>query len=246
MILDNFYVGAIGKLICQDYSFCSSDKTFPFAVLSDGCSSGGETHLASAIIARENSVVRAKQTADSLGLKFQDMLATRIQIEKDKFLMEGDGTVVVKCRNGMIEVINVKFSENAPDYPAYQMYGLEKEYLKEFKGQEKLVTTTLIGPDCNDWTNYDYPEYFHPTNQWVEDPEFIMAFSDGIESFIKDGDMEQRYPYIDFVKRMLQFKNYNPGFFKRRFNRLKEELKKDGYEPFDDVSGIMVFNGGVV
>lgn len=219
MITDSFYVGAKGKPICQDYA---KHYKSGLAVLSDGCSSGGETHLGAAMTVLCGRYTR--MTADDLGLTFNDMVATCVRIEETEYSISGDGTILIKYLDGSQKIINVHFSQNAPDYPAYDLYWLRDQYLETFKGQEKLITTIV-----NDQAPvYSLGVPFVPVEGDLKDIKYVMAFSDGIESFALKGDNDNCLNYRAFLARMQEFKSINDGFFHRRFKKLKEQLFKEG------------------
>ena len=227
MITDSFYVGAKGKPICQDYAKHYDN----IAILSDGCSSGAESHIGATLMVRTGI---NKSVADSLGLGFEDMVATHLRVEQGRYTIHGDGTILIKYLDDSTEIINVHFSKNAPDYPAYQLYGLKDQYLEMFKGQDKLITRIIDGK-----VSYDFGIPFQPVTQECKPFKYIMGFSDGIESFSKSDDP---LDYNIILIKMMEFKTINEGFFHRRFKKLKEQLFKEGYDHFDDISGVIIYN----
>ncbi len=132
---------------CQDYALHGAQGNIAYAVVADGCSTGGLTDVGSRTIALTTtravkglsqlpevfgpgqvSLVRAdgiRQASMVLGLNSQDMLATCIyahlsSVSKSGFIhLEGDGVVAVKLRDGNIHIFRYDWADNMPFYPAY-------------------------------------------------------------------------------------------------------------------------------
>jgi hypothetical protein len=156
---DYFHIGKAhlgsGKP-CQDYVVSGSDD-FAFAVVSDGCSSGGNTDVGSRLLAlatasaiKENwilnnaidkdvSVVQLEMQQrfilaglqNTLNLNVHDMLATCIYsyiCPNGGFVrICGDGTIALKYRSGKIVMHNFEWHNNTPYYPVYK-----NGFLKQF------------------------------------------------------------------------------------------------------------------
>ncbi len=136
---------------CQDYATSGlKDDKYAYAIVSDGCSTGGQTDVGSRILAHSFAKLfrryfathtesfanmpshidtggsyLASSTMDSLGLSINDMLATVVYavITPDFTLTSiiGDGVVVFGYDDGSLEMQCVDWDQNAPYYIAYSM-----------------------------------------------------------------------------------------------------------------------------
>jgi len=134
---------------CQDYALSSVDTGAAFAIISDGCSTGGHTDVGSRIIALSNlnalreywlrgnkslselisqevSVhqrIKLSAIREILGLKNEDMYATSLYAyvisEGGIIHLQGDGVIVLQYQNGDIVASRFDWANNAPFYPAY-------------------------------------------------------------------------------------------------------------------------------
>lgn len=243
MITDSFYTQGFSHKTCQDYAMHTPTE----AKLSDGCSSGGLTHIGAAIICRTKEDFWSS-TANSLKLDYTDLAATKMVIDKNSFFLAGDGTIIYKTKSGMIVIMDVHFSENAPDYPAYLHYEIEKIYLDQFKNQTKTIDWYTSHKDSFPRTfmeskivkPFDYKEtsYVHR-----EPFEWIMGFSDGLHSFVKDKKIDSKpMDILNLLGRFMDLKVMTPGVLQRRWNKINQELSKESYSNYDDFSGILVYN----
>lgn len=130
---------------CQDHALSGVVGEKAFAVVADGCSTGGMTDAGSLVLAlataraikgcinfdepfgsSQITLMRADGVAQSsivLGLVPDDMLATCIYSYVSPvggFIhMEGDGVIAFKNKNGDIKIHRYDWMDNAPYYPAY-------------------------------------------------------------------------------------------------------------------------------
>lgn len=134
---------------CQDYATSGMHNDVAYAVVADGCSTGGatdvgsrvlalstataiekhfailaevESTLATAVIGIEQRSV-SKSVRSLLGLKLEDMLSTCAYacLSKDNgfMYMQGDGVFALKMKYGSIRMFRFEWEENMPFYPAY-------------------------------------------------------------------------------------------------------------------------------
>jgi len=140
---------------CQDYAISQVYKNAAITVVSDGCSTGGDTDVGSRIIAlttmaamrdhrdlnretcimetpfevavRQEIVLAGAQKI--LNLSTKDMLATCIYAyitPTGGFIhIKGDGAFAVKLRNGRIIMSKFEWMGNMPYYPAYKNGSLD-------------------------------------------------------------------------------------------------------------------------
>lgn len=143
---------------CQDYAMSEGDEKFAFAIVSDGCSSGGETDVGSRLVAlstasaiKNNWILEQNVNFDTapdliegsrqfmlsglqntLGMEVSDMLATCIYAYfcagGGMVQVCGDGVVAVQYKDGRIVAHNFEWSDNMPYYPVYKN-GLLKQFI---------------------------------------------------------------------------------------------------------------------
>lgn len=145
----------IGGKPCQDYAVSGTYNNSAFAVVSDGCSTGGQTDVGARIIALSTAEAIKKHLAlglgaideqaafkvnlwqkaamagvrSMLGLEPKDMLATCIYAcvtpDGGYINLQGDGVVAIKDWRGNIFMSRIEWLENMPFYPAYAENGLD-------------------------------------------------------------------------------------------------------------------------
>ncbi|QQG46607.1 MAG: protein phosphatase 2C domain-containing protein [Candidatus Niyogibacteria bacterium] len=144
----------IGGKPCQDYSLSGVCGEAAFAIVSDGCSTGGQTDVGARVIAlstaeaikrhltfdREPFDERAVEKVNlwqkavisgarsMLGLEEKDMLATCLHAclaaNGGYVNLQGDGVLAIKNRAGRVFMSKFEWSDNIPFYPAYAERGL--------------------------------------------------------------------------------------------------------------------------
>ncbi|MDD4931771.1 MAG: protein phosphatase 2C domain-containing protein [Candidatus Colwellbacteria bacterium] len=140
---------------CQDYAFASVYDKAAFAIVADGCSTGGNTDVGARIVAlstasaiKDHWMINRNTTGESissevvlkqkimlsgvrttLDLKSKDMYATCAYVyisEEGGFVqVQGDGVIAIKYRNGSMKIIRFEWQGNAPFYPSYAEFGME-------------------------------------------------------------------------------------------------------------------------
>lgn len=153
-----FHIGQThlaGGKPCQDYTIAGVHERAAFAVVADGCSTGGHTDVGARILALSTAVaicehwtitraatdetvpqevnVRQKVvlagTRQTLGLQSQDMLATCVYAyltPNGGFVhVQGDGVIAIQYRSGLLVMSRFDWEDNTPFYPAYSEAGLQ-------------------------------------------------------------------------------------------------------------------------
>ncbi len=147
-----FHIGAAhyasGKP-CQDYALSGFAGEAAYAIVSDGCSSGGHTDVGSRILALSTSqaisdhfkvwgsepILKAIVSIESrqqqnltsaralLGVSQDDLLATCVYAYITPFggfvSMQGDGVIALKYRDGSVLMYRYEWADNTPFYPSY-------------------------------------------------------------------------------------------------------------------------------
>jgi hypothetical protein len=156
---------------CQDHALSRSSGSIACAIVSDGCSTGGNTDVGSRVLtfgtlqairdhakASNGSLATAKVSILSrqqqligvmrpvLGLDRGDMLATCIYAYFSQsggmIQVYGDGVIAWKDRNGDIFMHRYEWADNAPFYPSYE--GLDLQAFINHHGGD-LEAVRLIG-----------------------------------------------------------------------------------------------------
>lgn len=144
---------------CQDYGLAHCDENGAWVVVSDGCSSGGDTDLGARILARavhqvlseqsalvqtawleENVCAKAAGALDSH--RVSDLLATLVvaQVRDGTVRVSffGDGVAVLRHTDGTLTRVQVTYSDNAPGYLAYTFApGLAQAWQAQYPGQQR-------------------------------------------------------------------------------------------------------------
>lgn len=148
----HFHIGQAhltGGMVCQDYALSGICGTAAYAVVSDGCSTGGNTDVGARILAlatakaiceywHTRQLISCETTPleigvhqqvilsgarDMLGLVQSDMLATCLFAcvcpGGGLVHVKGDGVVAHTLTNGSLRMIRFEWANNAPLYPAY-------------------------------------------------------------------------------------------------------------------------------
>jgi len=147
-----FYIGRghfeAGKP-CQDYALAGTNGRAAYAIVSDGCSTGGKTDVGARILAlstaktlghtavraiaepvtdvlpeisvRQRLVVTCSQ--EILGLSQSDILATCVYCyftpQGGYIHLEGDGVIALRWRDKHIRMYRYEWEDNRPCYPAF-------------------------------------------------------------------------------------------------------------------------------
>jgi len=132
----------------QDYALAGAEEGYAYAIVSDGCSSGGKTDVGSRILA--HATQRALRSAYIQGRVFDRMRATRVRLETEAAIaasaqllnlalrdllatllyavvgdaggyirVYGDGVVVVAYQDGSMTLRSFSWKDNMPFYLAY-------------------------------------------------------------------------------------------------------------------------------
>lgn len=231
----------IGKdhKVCEDYALCGTEP-FPYAILSDGCSSVNDSDVGSRILismAKKNIhtftpktykefvnsiVFQAKVIAKLMGLEKECLYATLNMIvhwdNKTYALMIGDGCLIYKTQDGAVDFIAHEYKNNYPFYPIY----LSEDVSVMDKGLSVKTNESQANHDYDTVTLYEF-----------DNLEWILGSSDGIFSFTNG------YSLIDFdtVKTQLaDLKSFKGDFIERKMKRIIKNFNKDGNYNSDDWS----------
>lgn len=157
---------------CQDYAISGVYNNAGFAIVSDGCSSGGHTDVGSRVLALSTLVALREHWARSnndlgqdvtqeisfhqriksvaareiLGLQHSDMLATSfyayITPDGGFISLHGDGVVALKYQNGNIQMSRYEWADETPFYPVYNEPSLMNGFIQLHGGDLDAIRLT--------------------------------------------------------------------------------------------------------
>ena len=249
----------IGKAhqVCEDYIISGNDP-IKYVILSDGCSSSKNTEMGARILchlAKQYLLYRrddyrfpnldydemgawiihnAELTARQLGLTRSCLDATLvISYEVDGRIyvyMYGDGVVVTQSPDGVVAIMEIEFSQNAPFYLSYKI-DPERMDLFHKMGQSLIIKSSFDEIlNQNDYA-YDYKtKFIYETHLFSK----ILICSDGMSSFIK-GVTRVEIP-LNIAKEFLAYKSTKGEFLKRRLKRALKIFEASGLYHMDDLS----------
>lgn len=200
---------------CQDYALSRSNGLIACAIVSDGCSTGGNTDVGSRILtfgtlqairdhakASDGSLrtaaisitARQQQLIDvvrpMLGFERGDMLATCVYAYLTQcgalIHIQGDGVVGIKYRNGGISMHRFDWAKNAPFYPSYNDEEARQYILDLHQGVVDTAVMSYVS--C----------VRSPDGTFEQEHIFQISFNDGKDGYvlkIPEADL----PLIEFV-----------------------------------------------
>lgn len=227
---------------CQDYAVAGTIDDRAYAVVSDGCSSGGRTDVGARLIAL--TAARCLREVDDVNpfhfilsarpfdLGINDLLATCLTLSVSEagttINIQGDGVVSIKEYESSLYMIRTDWARNMPCYPAYAN--------DDFAG----FIASQGGPDFPAFRierdiNGDCEVQTRPVSAVLDGYRItlrgplssVAVFSDGVTQV--DGmDWKQ------VVRELMSFKSVEGDFVKRRLNRFIRDAKGRG--PIDDIA----------
>lgn len=251
---------------CQDHAISWSSEDLACAIVSDGCSTGGNTDVGARILTfgtlrairevlkvsngapefvsnRQLQLMKATQTF--MGLEQGDMLATCIYVHCNqnggRIKVQGDGVFTFKYRDGAIETQRFEWKDNVPFYPAYK--GREMEAFIERHGSNlessRLIKSTVYIPPSPGETSESSENYTLEQGINGINLDFSNRFLEAVEfiAVFTDGVTQiDGIPWHDAVREFLAFKNTTGEFVKRRMIRGIKDMQNNGKGPIDDIS----------
>jgi len=251
---DHCYV--IGKThqVCQDYAL-HGVKPVPFVVVCDGCSASPHSDIGARIVAVTAQHVlqqpaqtlppdyhafgnKVIQAARSVTAKMQlpdvvldTTLMVGMVVNTTVWVyVYGDGCVLRKTAAGAVQLSDIYFNHNAPFYLSYwQSPARWQEYAD--CGATPLA---ISHSDCSDQVNLPFDEPLLFSFDLDTTPCVALA-SDGLTHFIDLSD-QSRVPLQQVAENLMNFKNNQGEFVKRRVNRALQQYEKQRIIAADDVS----------
>lgn len=248
---------------CQDYadSGMLSDSV-AYAIVSDGCSSGGKTDIGSRlmvlateqalreqfnpVVPRLNAIKDARDAylrswRDSLHLENKDLLATGLFIAADTnqcvVSIAGDGVLVIKTDTHIIAK-KYEWQKNTPFYPAYNLVPEQKESFASLHAQDDKALTVETWCIYPDRTEQDDVETYS-VEEGTEEIFGTYCTDVHVEliAVMSDGVLQvDGVDWKDVVQELVAFKSMSGQFAVRRMNRFLAQAKEAGRGPIDDIA----------
>lgn len=251
---------------CQDYASSGTlTEGVAYAMVSDGCSSGGMTDFGSRLVSM--AVLRCLEERGgktdwtmaefnagrdaylesyraSLRLQHNDLFATSLFAISDdttaRIGVVGDGVVALKYEGGLV-AHTFSWAKNTPYYPSYRIGNLDPSFIDAHQDEaEPLTMTTVMKDEVNTTTNSTCR---YTTSEGMRGLELKVLLNDetlgnlGIIALFSDGVEQIDQVEQDYaIDELLAFKSSQGQFAVRRMNRFMQGVRKQGRGPLDDIS----------
>ncbi len=265
---DHFLIGhhhVISGKPCQDHSLSGIHDGVAYAIVSDGCSSGGHTDVGARIVTHTTATAIRKNwqsfllsldaagfindhqqstmnaVKNKLQLETSDMLATCSYVAMSQETcvvnVRGDGVVAVIFRNGEMFLHRFDWTNNTPLYPAYSTDGYES-FIKTHGGAYKQALR------WETWNKSTGESFASELTVAAGIQGVTLNLSPEQVSFVavfSDGVTQvEGVDWKDVVLQLLAFKGVEGVFVKRRLNAFVKDARKVGKGPLDDIAYAMV------
>jgi hypothetical protein len=246
----SFHIGSQhlrSGLPCQDYAVSGAFAGGAYAVVSDGCSSGGRTDVAARLAAisieqqyrcgkTDFSFTDWMAIANSFGLRGDDMLATvatvAVHDDRVQVKMIGDGAAAFVWDDGATSMVRTEWAGNVPWYPAYAYFDDGAEFLaRHVEHGDKafhIEHVKLRSGGVIDVASIDFPASLAIPGYIAAWPlaglRCVAVFSDGVAQV-------EGVNWTDNVLELLAFRSTVGDFAKRRMNRFLRDRV-----PVDDIA----------
>lgn len=255
----------------QDYTLTGKRTDgIPFAVVSDGCSSGGATDIGARLVAlatkralSEAKTVDARQInaerdlyletyRRTLHLTSHDMLATSLwaimDFESLTISVTGDGVFALIFDDHTPPYFyEVCWDKNTPYYPSYRLSGVDEGFKKLHDNPTPLSIVTArtdgIATELTNQNEYHIePGMQGLTFTFNRETNVFASQIIGAVLFSDGVTQVDNYTTAEVVAGLTSFKSVTGQFFTRRLNRFLQDTKKRGYGPQDDISGAALYD----
>lgn len=231
-----------------------ADTPFPFLIICDGCSASQHTDVGARILAltaqrliQENPsllenytlfgktlIHRAAHIIQTMELEQQALDATLLIIYPAdthfQVIVYGDGCILFKDKTGLPGYIDINFTHNAPYYLSYLLDEDRQSAYKQANSCPLVLNSSITGSSPN--LPYQHVLVFSfPFNQFSN----VGIASDGVGQFF-DFQESSRIPLNEVAHKLLDYKNINGDYVKRRTKRVLDTYAKQAVYPADDLS----------
>lgn len=200
--------------------------------------------------------------AEAIGLNVDCLFATLLiaQQKEKEFIasIHGDGIIVAKYPN-YLYVRSLEFlTKEKESAPLYLRYFLSNESLEDFKNRvgttyirhEYIITESQGKPLVTETSTECQIDFSRPGVEVLRfdqsEVQSVAIMSDGVSAFLRIDQTETRkqavrVDFVEIVKEVMAFRNYNNGFVQRRCQMAFKKFDKAGWKPADDFSvGVVV------
>lgn len=263
-----FHIGSQhlrGGMPCQDYALSAAPDTGAYAIVSDGCSTGGHTDVGARIVALSTAAILADFAASrapmpidpvcftnetnarlDLGLEQEDMLATCLYAKAYPELpgvlirMIGDGVIAYRTREDALWIGRLDWAKNMPMYRAY----LADQY------QQFSAAHANSDPATTFTCHYRRGDPSHEPRDWdftlglrasLAGKELYLNSEDAgtlteVAIFSDGVTQVDGMDWRDVVAELMSFKSTEGAFVKRRMLRFLKDCQAHGKGPVDDIA----------
>lgn len=253
MNTDAYFTIGSSHTVCQDYARAGQG----YAFVSDGCSGSPDTDIGARllVLGAANLYQQSKMfdlnnaTRKALlflpeGVSRQCLDATLLSLTQwggDVLLgVAGDGVYAALRRDGVLEVMEIEFSGNAPAYPIYLF---EPERLQRYLSQtgwgvrrtRKYLDGRLVGETSEQLRESGMCGHFAAFP--CKDYRAVFAFTDGVHSFQRKNENGiEPVPMLEVVQHLTAIKSFTGQFMQRRVRAfLDRHCKQHGWTHYDDL-----------
>lgn len=267
-----FHIGAThvrSGLPCEDYALAHASDSLAYAIVSDGCSSGGRTdvgarvlaHLTARALEREKErtgfpeaaavATRVEVLLDEgrllLGLTEYDMLATALVAVLSNaggyVRLYGDGVVARGYDDGVLVLSAFSWADNTPYYQSYGN-GTAQTFVEAHGGDLAVPRLTEERVTIREGL-VECEKISHTLAEGMAGVHIAIGREEAAHlhtlAVFSDGLMQvEGVSWVQAVQDALAFRTTNGAFLKRRMIRQLKTYERDGFVPYDDVAGAVL------
>jgi hypothetical protein len=250
---------------CQDYAVSGDlPDGGAYAVVADGCSSGGRTDVGARLVSLATEQVFRHAPADwtaeplraavrsrqqftfrlapkLLGLDQEDLVATCGYIFANGrtrvVQLHGDG-VIAELEGGHLRMTRVEWRDNTPVYPVYMLDGYQA-FIAHHGGDASLPAVTVTTSDTSPGMPDQMPVQW-PIQYGLEGIYRRPLHARRVAVFTDGVTQIDGVDWRDAVQELMNFKSLTGEFAKRRLNRLIRDWHSAGRGPLDDLAYAVV------
>lgn len=258
-----FHIGSQhlrGGMPCQDFALSEASQNIAYAIVSDGCSSGGMTDVGARIVTLNTATAMRRigrseffhldtlvaeldaTAAENLWLGNDDLLATCCYVHThpdcDEVTMRivGDGVMATTDLDGDLVMIRIEWAGNMPVYRAYRTDGYCR-FIAAHGGDTSQPRAERIWHTRTDLERDDgVIPITLGEGMWGVSHCTRTKFFRSAAVFSDGVTQVDGMDWRDVVAELMAFKSTEGDFVKRRMNRFLKDCLKHGKGPIDDIS----------
>ncbi|MNR71434.1 hypothetical protein D3C71_20500 [compost metagenome] len=252
-----------GAKACQDFCLAETTGERAWALVADGCSTGGLSDLgARAWSLAGRKLLRGLETLEtdpqrltasllelagpSLDdLAFEDGFSTlallQVQGSRVHASFFGDGALLARHLDGSMTLVNLQYTLSAPCYLNYLRHDeARRRWLAEYGRQELLVTVNRYDREGELVGLTNRAQAASEPWQWegdveADELELVLVATDGVSS--------RSEGFVATGKALLAVKSSTGEFLRRRLSRAARDWAAAGAMPADDLAAAGVWLG---